>query len=116
MLLQGVNLTFFQEIKCYEDALSLYETVERNRSQLEIMLQTALAHARRAMREVTMAEDQLLEADLRVGRARTIIKESGFADVLHRKNCIGIRITESNCSSHSLSTTQASGPIFTSYS
>jgi hypothetical protein len=100
MLLQRFtgNLTLFQEIKCYEDALNLYETVERNRSQLETMLQAALAEARRAMREVTNAEDRLLEADLQVGRARTIIKKCGFASVLERKNCIGVKITESNCS------------------
>lgn len=59
-------------------------------------MQAALAQAQRAMREVTNAEDQSFEVDLQAGRARTIIKKSGFADVLQRKNCVGIKITESN--------------------
>jgi hypothetical protein len=46
------------------------------------MLHTALDHAHQALREVQIAEDQLFEADLLAGRARTIIKKSGFADVL----------------------------------
>lgn len=89
-------------LQCYEDALNLYKTLESNRSQLQTMLQAALAHVRQAMREVQIVEDQLLEADLQTGRARTIIKKSGFADVLRRKNCIGIKVTESNCASHFL--------------
>lgn len=91
-----------QEIKCYEDALNLYETVESNRNQLEMELEVAQAHARRAMREVQNVEDRLFEADLQAGKARTIIRECGFADVLHRKNSLGIKITESNCSSFSV--------------
>lgn len=54
------------------------------------------------MREVQIAEDQLLEADLQAGRAWTIIKKSGFADVLRQTNHIGIKVTESKCSSQSL--------------
>ena len=96
-MLQGVNLTPPQEIKCYEDALNLYETVESNRCHLETMSQAALDQARQAMREVQIAEDQLYEANLQVGRARSTIKESGFADILQRKSCIGIKVTESNC-------------------
>ena len=85
----------FQEIKCYEDALKLYETVENNRSQLETMLQDALAQVQQAMREVQIVEDELLEADLQAGRARTIIRNSGFADVLQQKNrTIGIKIVK----------------------
>ena len=102
MLLQLEGLTLVQEIKCYEDAWNLYESVESNRSQLEIMLQAALAQAQQALREVRIVEDQLFEADIQAGRARTIIRNSGFADILQRKNCIGIKITESNCLSHSL--------------
>jgi hypothetical protein len=64
-------------------------------------LQVALAQARKAMNEVQKVEEKLFEADLQAGRARTIIKKSGFADVLRRKNSI-IQITESNCMSHSL--------------
>jgi hypothetical protein len=90
-----------QEIKCYEDALKLYETVESNRNQLEMELEAAQAHARQAMREVQNVEDQLFEADRQAGKARTIIKECGFADVFRRKNSI-IKITESNCSSFSV--------------
>lgn len=96
-----MNLTLIQEIKCYEDALNLYEKVESNRSQLKTMLQDVLAQARQAMKEVQIVEDQLFEADLQASRARTIIKKSGFADVLQKKNFVGIRITESNCSSPS---------------
>ena len=80
----------------------MYETVESNRDRLETMLQAAIARARQAMREVRIVEDQLFEADLEASRARTIIKDNGFADVLQRKDCIGIKITQSNCSSHFL--------------
>jgi hypothetical protein len=83
-----VNLTLIQEIKCYEDALNLYEKVESNRSQLKTMLQDVLAQARQAMKEVQIVEDQLFEADLQASRARTIIKKSGFADVLQKKNFV----------------------------
>jgi hypothetical protein len=31
-LLQKENLTVLQEVKCYEEALKLYETVEKKRS------------------------------------------------------------------------------------
>ena len=82
--------------------MNLYETVESNRDRLETMLQAAITRARQAMREVRIVEDQLFEADLEASRARTIIKENGFADVLQRKDCIGIKITRSNCSSHFL--------------
>ena len=77
-----VNLTVLQEVKCHEEALNLYETVEKKRSQLESTLQAALDHARQAWREVQIVKDQLFEADLLAGRARIIIKKSGFADVL----------------------------------
>lgn len=66
------------------------------------MLQSALAQVRQAMREVQFAEDQLFEANLEASRARTIIRENGFADILQQKNCIGIKITQLNCSSHFL--------------
>ena len=64
------------------------------------MLQVALAQARKAMNEVQKVEEKLFEADLQAGRARTIIKKSGFGDVLRRKNSM-IHITESNCMSRS---------------
>jgi hypothetical protein len=103
MPLQVLNVTLLQEIKCYEDALNLYETMENTRSQLEIMLQAALAQVQHAMREVQTVEDQIFEADIQAGRARTIIRKCGFADILQRKNCKGIiKITESNCTSYSL--------------
>ena len=91
-----------QEIQCYEDAVNLYEKVESNRNQLKTMLQDVLARARQVAKEVGIIEDQLFEADLQASRARTIIKKSGFADVLQKKNWVGIKITESNCSSPSL--------------
>ena len=39
-----VKITF-KLLQCYENALNLYETVESNRSQIETMLQAAIAHA-----------------------------------------------------------------------
>lgn len=99
---------WLQEINCYEDALNLYETTERNRSQLEINLQAALALAQKAMREVRTVEDQLFEADIEAGRARTIIQKCGFADILQRKSCKAIqvvKITETNGMSYSLDLT-----------
>lgn len=75
----------------------MYEKVESDRNQLEFTLQAALDQARQAMREVQIIEHQLFEADLQAGRARIIIKKSGFGDVLLQRNFTGIKITESNC-------------------
>ena len=66
-------------------------------------LEATQAQACQAMKEVQVIEDRLLEANLQAGKARAIIRECGFTDVLLQKNFIGIKITESNCSSFSLS-------------
>ena len=76
--------------------------MESQRSQLEFTLQAALDQARQAMREVQIIEHQLFEADLQAGRARLIIKKSGFGDVLLQKIFRGITITKSNCASYFL--------------
>ena len=90
-----VKITF-KLLQCYEDALNLYETVESNRSQIETMLQAAIAHARRAMREVQIAEDQLLEADLQAGRHGLSSKKVDLQMFFDKRTALELKLLNQN--------------------
>jgi hypothetical protein len=71
-----------ESITTIDDAKLIICIVENERRHCEEDLRSALANAEEACCWVHDAEDQMEQADMRVGKARYIIKKSGFGIVL----------------------------------
>jgi hypothetical protein len=82
-----------------DDAKLIFHIVETECHQCEEGLQSALANTQEAYRRVCEAEDQMVQADMRIGKVRYIIKKSGFSTVLQPRGrktqplVLGIRST-----------------------
>jgi hypothetical protein len=65
-----------------DDAKLIFHIVETERRQCEEGLQSALANAQEAYHRVCEAEDQMVRADMCIGKVCYIIKKSGSSTVL----------------------------------
>ena len=61
-------------INNYEDALAFYQCMESAQSHCDEVLMTAIVELQQALLEFQDAQDRLREAELRVGRARLVIR------------------------------------------
>ena len=75
----------------YQEAHFLYSTSEEERCEQEIVLQVTQAGLQHAKQKVQYARKRLTKAELRLGRARYMIKKGGFSDVLQQKSCVKCR-------------------------
>lgn len=72
-------------IRSYEDAQHLHSTTEAERHELENALQVAQNGVKDAIQKLRYARKRLTRAEFRAGRARNMIKKSGFSEILQRR-------------------------------
>ena len=103
-------------INSYQEAVSLYSICKTNCRQSERALQDALAEMQHAVRKFRRAQSRLTGAELRVGKARYLIRQSGFGEALRirsRHECMSSSkswwIVASNYKYHSENLLAASG-------
>jgi len=65
-----------------DNAKLIFHIVETKHHQCEEGLQSALANAQEAYHRICEAEDQMVQADMCIGKVCYIIKKSGFSTVL----------------------------------
>jgi hypothetical protein len=65
----------------------MLRSFEEERHERENMLRSALNEAKAVHRRVREAERQMKQADHQVGKARFIIRKSGFGQILHSSTC-----------------------------
>lgn len=66
-----------------DDAKLILGTVEAERCECAAVLKRAMDLVTQAVLGVQTAQEELMNADLRVGRTRYLIRKNGFGDVLH---------------------------------
>jgi hypothetical protein len=89
-------------VNSYEEAVTLYSTSTAEWRELERTFQDALVEMHRATRKFRRAQTRLTEAELRVGKARNVIRKSGFEQVLRAP-----RIVSRVNSRHSMSSSKS---------
>ncbi|KAH9010643.1 hypothetical protein EDB85DRAFT_2160979 [Lactarius pseudohatsudake] len=73
-------------IQNYEEASSLYSDAVDEQWKRELVVQAAMSKLQQAMLDLQKAQARLTEADYRVGRARFILRKSGFDDVFREQS------------------------------
>jgi hypothetical protein len=70
-------------VNSYQEAETLYSASTAECREHERSFQDAIAEIEQAVWRYQMARTRLTMAEFRVGRARNVIRKSGFEDVLH---------------------------------
>jgi hypothetical protein len=63
-------------------AQHIFHAIEAECRTNATMLKRALAQVQDAVRQVQNAEDKLAQTDMRIGKARWVIKQCGFGEVM----------------------------------
>lgn len=86
-------------VNSYQEAVTLYSASTTECREVERTFQDALAEKQRAVWRFRRARDRLTEAEFRVGKARNIIRKSGFEEVLRVRSRVNGRYSMSSSKS-----------------
>jgi predicted AAA+ superfamily ATPase len=69
-------------VNSYQEAATLYSATKAEPREYKHTFQDALAEMQQAVWRLQSARTQLTRAEFRVGKARNVIRKSGFGEVL----------------------------------
>lgn len=86
-------------VNSYQEAVTLYSASTTECRERERTFQDALAEMHQAVWKFRRARTQLTEAEFRVGKARNVIRKSGFEEVLRIRSRVNCRNSMSSSKS-----------------
>jgi DNA repair ATPase RecN len=91
-------------VNSYQEAETLYSASRDECREYERRFQDAIAEVEQAVWKYQMARNRLTMAEMRVGKARSVIRKNGFEEVLHIRSRMKSRNSmSSSCLSSSRS-------------